>query len=321
MNRRQRERAILRIVYKESEFQSVVQQESPDFVLQRVDTEPFGVEITELFDTESDARTVIHPTYISDLLSGEPPMHRDDAAVLGVSEVTIRGPDGKEKASGVPAIIRPLASVEERAGILAGTVDKKQRKAASYAGGLSHVNLIVMDRSDESWSPESLNIGELLIPDLRDELRRTRFREVFFVTRTRGRGRFYVPLRMVLLVSELYLFGEALISYKRETIERAQLIPMFARFMDSLDFPVQLVSVPGRGHAASMGNAAVAVSSSGDVTILDHADHAPPPKSRLPWSHSTFVEEADFIDHHAGLREESIFVTEIAMDPVQEPPF
>ena len=65
-----RERASLRLVYDEEKFALVEHRDEPDFVLQHHgDHLPFGVEVTDLYETESDARAQLHPTYISDLLA------------------------------------------------------------------------------------------------------------------------------------------------------------------------------------------------------------------------------------------------------------
>jgi hypothetical protein len=53
--RKDRERAVLQMVYDLDQFDSVRDSESPDFILQhRSEQEYFGVEITEFYLTESD---------------------------------------------------------------------------------------------------------------------------------------------------------------------------------------------------------------------------------------------------------------------------
>lgn len=318
MEKGDRERAALQVVYDEEDFDTVTQRESPDFVLSRRDGDAFGVEITELFDTESDARIMNLPSYISEILAGKPHKHKDDVKTLSVSEVTITDKDGNEKASGVPAIIRELPSIETRAQFLVHAISKKQKKAPDYLDGLTHVNLIIMDRSDGSWRPESLNIGELLIPDLRSALLESRFREIFFVTRTRARGRFFVPLRMVLLVSELYFFAEAVSTYERAIIDKDQLIDLFTRYMQSPGYPIQFVSVQGR-PAACLGNSAVGLGTE-STEIFDFADFPAPKDLPLAEDFPRFILEDDFVSHHARTLEAGTFVTEIAMDPVIDPP-
>ncbi len=88
-----REPACLNTVYVETEFESVRLTDRPDFILQhRSPAPPFGVEVTDLYQSESEARLAEHPDYISELLAGGDHMHRDDQETLKVSTVTIHGP-------------------------------------------------------------------------------------------------------------------------------------------------------------------------------------------------------------------------------------
>ena len=71
MDKHKRERAIFQMVYDEGVFESVSQQETPDYVLRHPGSHSsFGVEITELYETEADARIIHHPRYLSELLAG-----------------------------------------------------------------------------------------------------------------------------------------------------------------------------------------------------------------------------------------------------------
>src|ERR1700737_4022833 len=105
MNKAEREWATLRLVYDDQEFASVAHSDSPDFLLRHPSSDmQFGVEVTELYETESDARARFHESYIDDLLAGAPPMHRDDAEVLAVNRFVLTDSEGNVKASGFPAI-------------------------------------------------------------------------------------------------------------------------------------------------------------------------------------------------------------------------
>lgn len=320
MNKRDRERAILRIVYNETEFDSILQQESPDFVLSRKGHVPFGVEVTEMFDTEADARALAHPKYISSLLSGAPPMHKDDSKLLPRTEVTIVDPDGKEKASGVPAIMKELPTVEERAESLSQVIEKKQQKHSSYAQGLSHVNLILMDRSDSSWRPSSLNVGDLLTAELSETLFTTNFREVYFVTTTRDRDRFYLPLRMLLLIAEIHFFAETVPSFADEDFSLDDIVPAFAALMADQNRPVKLVHIEGKGSAACLGNTAVRPTVE-TLEILDQADFPQPPTLESVAKPPSFLRDPEFLSQHARNVAEHTLITEIAMTPVVDPSF
>ncbi|AUD03271.1 hypothetical protein CWM47_16375 [Spirosoma pollinicola] len=66
-----KEMAILKMVYDTAHFKSVSNQESPDFVLQHHNLDTgFGVEITELYHSESHARLKNVSWYTDHLLNG-----------------------------------------------------------------------------------------------------------------------------------------------------------------------------------------------------------------------------------------------------------
>ena len=314
-----REREILRAVYDESAFDEVIEQERPDFVLRREGLADFGIEITELFDSESDARVRNRPSYVSDLLAGKPPIHKDDIDVLKISEVTISDADGKIKATGVPSIIRPTPTVDERARTLSTAIEKKEPKALLYTASLDHVNLIVMD-SAPTWAPESLNVGELLIEDLRRPLLNSQFREIYLVTGTRGKGSFFVPMRMALLLAELYLFGESISSFEGADVSRQDLIPLFVEFAATQLMPLSLVKARN-GMGAALGNAVVEVTPDGAVSVLDQADFELPGPLPVPNTPGGVIHRASFVEHYEKVRRDSVFVTEIAMPVVVEPSF
>lgn len=99
---------------------------------------PFGVEVTEFYDTESDARARNHPTYVSDLLAGGGHMHKDDVSVLSVARVSIQGPDGVVKQTDVSAILRELPTYDDKAKQLAAAIAKKDEDVATYEPAMSH---------------------------------------------------------------------------------------------------------------------------------------------------------------------------------------
>jgi hypothetical protein len=107
VNKAQREWLAVTSIYDPAEFQVFLHQDRPDFVLAFKDDEPrFGVEVTELFQTEANARLVHVPEYATRLFAGQPHMHKDDVSVLNVARVAIHDKDGNLKQSDVPAVIQ-----------------------------------------------------------------------------------------------------------------------------------------------------------------------------------------------------------------------
>ena len=91
VEKRANEWSILRTVYDIEECTAVEESERPDFLLTKHGhgAVPFGVEVTELFRDQADARSVRHPDYLDALFRGAPHMHKDDKAALPLSFMRI----------------------------------------------------------------------------------------------------------------------------------------------------------------------------------------------------------------------------------------
>ncbi len=183
MNKKARERAILRSVYDEKAFASIKDSERPDFVLHYPTTPtPFGVEVTELYFAEADARLRNIPGYMEELWAGGNHRHKDDKNVLRQTKATVTGPDGVVKAQDVPIIFRQMPPVGEYTRLLATAIVEKTSEASDYQTDLSHVNLIIMDRTGRLYELNREYIFKhVFAPEVRDALIHTSFREVFLV--------------------------------------------------------------------------------------------------------------------------------------------
>ena len=91
---KKRERKILRRVFDESGFAIVDEDESPDFVLATRFGIRVGVEVTELYRSQSDARVTRIPGYFDELISGPRFRHRDDVETIRVVDIEIQSPAG-----------------------------------------------------------------------------------------------------------------------------------------------------------------------------------------------------------------------------------
>lgn len=79
MNFKQRnEQRIFDTVYGNTNHLNTTHGDKPDFLVSLVDDLKFGVEITEFFQSESQARLNNIPSYISELLDGKSMRHKDD---------------------------------------------------------------------------------------------------------------------------------------------------------------------------------------------------------------------------------------------------
>ncbi len=207
MRRKDRERAILELVYDLDHFAAVWESEKPDFKLRHQNEEEFfGVEITEFYLFESDARIKSIPGYLSELFAGGKPRHRDDVDSLKVTKARLRRA-GESEDELIDVIKRELPEVPACVRMIAAAIEQKDQKLMSYESGLNHVNLIMLDHGHRlmTLSPEYF-YSFFFTPDLCATLARTGFREIFFVTVFKEQGRVYIPLKLLYLLSHFYMF-------------------------------------------------------------------------------------------------------------------
>jgi len=317
MTKRERERAILKMVYDVHAYASIDDHERPDFLLRHsVDGPPFGIEVTELFATESDARMRHRADYITRLFAGGAPMHKDDVKTLRVAKVVITTKDGVEKARDVPAIIRRMPTVAEHSRMIADTIRRKDVQAATYDPMHSHVNLVILDRVDSLVGSGEINTAEWFCKELKSALLETSFREVFWIRTIEHARRVFIPLRMLLLLSEFYLFGDAVVLYgpTPETLDPESLAELFVGFMQPRGLSVQLIRHGHDQRAAAFGNTAVLLDAEGRVSVLDFADFIVP--SPIEASPDSLTGTEQFASHYRSHVSNNSFVTELMIDVV-----
>ena len=320
MHKSEKERIILSMVYDLSRFASVIQRECPDFSLRYASVDQaFGVEVTELYYSESNARTHNIPRYTTDLLAGGDHRHRDDRAVLQVGRINILARDGTEKASDVPAILQKIPPIEAYARKLADVIEHKNSKLPEYIrGDLSHVNLIVMDREDRlHMAPPETLYEYLFVPEINKVLSHTDFREVYLVTRVAPDRRICIPLRMVLLVSELYLF-HGMLRERHPTLKfssmQAELL-LFAAFARMRGLEVGIAHTKQGEIELILGNSGVRMGEDLKIGIFDYADFPQPAVSEsVIVAENASCLDADLLHYYEDYRSRNTFVCGIVFD-------
>jgi hypothetical protein len=229
------ERLVLEKVYRRRNLAEVNWREKPDFSLRlRHASGLFGVEVSRYYDSESEARLTESPGYSQQLLSGGALRHKNDGRGFSVTTVTITGDDGQIIAADEPAIMREMPAVHAVIeGVGSQIVDKG--KLFPHESELSHVNLIVDERTGVLATSESRDLcRHLRAPGFNDAVFRSRFREIFLVTRFKS-GPCFVPLKMLLGLAQLHFFDDALATVIGEQqLETYEYMELFARNLSSI---------------------------------------------------------------------------------------
>jgi hypothetical protein len=318
MNKREAERAIFELVYDPDRYESVVHRDKPDFeVLTRFGGR-FGVEATELFPSEADARLRKRPDYITELLAGDPHMHRDDISVLQSITVEITDPDGSVKQTDVPAVLLALPTIADHAQGIADTITRKNTKATDYkADGYSFTSLVIFD-----WFPPESNplteysLRELLTFETRKALNESSFREVYLAGMSEEGLLSYRPLRLILALEAMFMFGSALEQFRDgdifQTVAPAGFISLFIQVSSQLGRTYSYALVSGEPFA--VGEAAAVTASPGSETrVLDLFDGDPPASCALPAAPlegTDLVELADFV---SAFENQNAFISGVAV--------
>jgi len=320
-SKKERERRVLRYVYDESRFDSVVPSECPDFVIHRRHGEGlFGVEVTEVYSSHPDARLECLPDYCSELFDNKRPRHRDDITALEVKKLQLIGPDGSVEAGNVPGIMRELPSVNEYRELLARAISTKGAKRSAYSESLDYINLIVRDHIGRLECSKREHFSALVFDEsLKQTVAESGFQEVFVVTRIEGSDMF-VPLVSLTLVSELYAFGEALqrSGTDDETIaDRNEFIELFAQFLSVRGFAAR-ISRRDDGVEVILGGTGVMLNDEKGILIRNHSDfllpacESPPRPGTSIWRLPQAVLSA-----HSSMLDEVVFALPYAFDVVQ----
>ena len=315
-----REWASLRMVYDERRFSSVTYRDRPDFILRHRGTRgtEFGVEVTDFYESEADGRATLHPDYIGQLLAGGRHMHKDDIDILAVEAFQLLDSEGNVKA-GFPGILRERMPLAQHLSAVAGVVRQKSAKARRYLSGLSHVNLIIVDRDGIVQPiPKEYSTKELLIPQLREALLDTPFQEVFLVSLVHDQ-RVFRPLQMLILVEKFRLFVGALgtCDLGPASLDFQDVVPLFGHVMKDLGMAISL-ALNSDGTWCAVYRGSGIFHSGNETRILDFGDHDPPPAVKLPTSPLSPEGTLAFHAHFAEIVRANTFVTELAIPVLGE---
>ncbi len=210
------------MVYGPGELGSLDDSERPDFIATLPGVgDPFGIEVTEFYLSESDARLRNIRGYLSDIFGHGRYRHVDDHKFLKVDEVTITPTDGGDGRR-VPAIIQTFPDTSEHLRQLAEVIRSKGSKARGYQR-LQHLNLIVLDHLDRWGTLSSASLCRTLTSaHIPAAFWSSPYREIFYVTSLSGDRWVYVPLGLHCLLAEAFAVDRVIASSLKPTTDHAR---------------------------------------------------------------------------------------------------
>jgi hypothetical protein len=318
--KKKKERNIFDFVYADRVLTSVAPSEEPDFKVKNADCE-FGVEITEFYFSHSLARIRNIPGYAMEILEEGKYRHKDDFTPLAVKEFTVEPGDNRRPSFKVQGFMQERPKINDYVNKVSAVIEHKNTRFAIYVTGLNHVNLIIFDCEHCLLGTPKNKFHPLFFqPQLETALIHTSFREVYFVTQL---GEFdspkkvYIPLKMVFLVAEMFLFNhimteeytDALLTYAEKL---GLLCAEYLLWRGAKDISFKDGS---DGYEVVYGNAGIFIAKDNSVTIRDYSDLALPVDFTLVSTQgvSSFFNDA-FLKTFETYKHGTVFSSELCFD-------
>jgi len=193
---------------------NVISTESPDFICIKSGSPVLGVEITELFTNETDARLDKIDGYSLALLNGGDFRHKEDKENIKVDRVKYIK-KGNDDGPEIDAIIHELPNFSQRANLLIKTIIEKEGKAEKYLESCSKVDLIINDASRLFWFEKYENIFFPLSRLIdRQVIIDSKFREIFLITACKKNSIIKIPLKLNLFAEDINILEKLIVDSK-----------------------------------------------------------------------------------------------------------
>jgi len=319
MDKKEREKAILKMVYNNDRIDKIIDGENPDFKVRNKHQQNFfGVEVTDLYYSESSARLRNISKYLGEILESKRYRHKEDTKALKVHKFTLLS-DGKPDRQ-LEGILQELPPVSQYVQMVVNILNNKSARIQDYIRGLTHINLIILDTENRLiMLPRSDFYRNFFTPYLKTSLCNSDFREVFFVTKLETDRWVYFPLKMLFLVSELYLFDGVLQHYYPQLHlgSPKEELSLFAYYLSHIGVNGIHITNTTDEFEVIYGNCGVILTDNKKVVIRDYADY-PLPKHALPFAGEdigVFIDDA-FETNVSEFVKNNTFVTELAFDAI-----
>lgn len=209
------ERQIFDYVYgRRHEWKTIVEAEEPDFLCAKENT-LIGVEITELFLDQSDARLRRVDGYSLKLLNGGNFLHKSDKENIKIDKIKYFQ-NGDPGCPGIElsAIIQRVPHLTKKASLLSATIAAKEKKIKNYLKSCSAVDLIINDASALFMFDKYEN---MIIPLFnyidRNLIANSGFREIYLITRNTDNIKIKVPLKLNMFAQDVTIIEKLLVEW------------------------------------------------------------------------------------------------------------
>lgn len=305
------------MVYDREKFDEVIESENPDFrIRNKYHQDFFGVEIIDLYYSESTARLKNIPQYFDEIINDKHYRHKMDISDLAVHQFTLQS-DGKPDRQ-IEGILQELPPISNYIQAIADKIRDKDARIQDYRKGLTHVNLIIYDTGGRLVTlPRSDFYRIFYIPNFKASLVKSEFREIYFITSIENGKWVYYPLKMVYLVSELCMFDGVLGTFYRNLKigSPKEELNDFAQYLYHIGVKEIYISDMPNEYELIYGNCGIIITDEKRVIIRDYGDYPLPQNIQLYCGGDTSqLIDKNFERNIKTFTDNNTFSTELAFD-------
>lgn len=180
----------------------ILAHEKPDILVRRNSNIQLGVEVTEIYSHETDAKLKNLKGYSFGLIDGTMNVHHKDKERIKVDKATLLDSEGNEKAKFM-AILQGFPPFKDRVKILENAINEKENRISSYLASCGVLDLIIVDSSDLFHHDK---FEEFYRPYCafyqKDKPLKSLFREIYLVTTRKDNSKVFIPLRGNMFLSD-----------------------------------------------------------------------------------------------------------------------
>jgi hypothetical protein len=207
---------IFKCVYGQPNDWNIIPSEAPDFICLKDGKPILGVEVTELFTDQSDARLNKIHNYTLDLLNGGDFLHKEDKENIIIDRIKYIK-NGESDGPEINAVIKELPSLAVRSDLLSDTIETKEGKVDKYIESSPAVDLIINDTSHlfffDKYEDLIVPLSRLVNKGL---IINSKFREIFLITITKDNSKVRIPLKLNLFAQDISILEKIIFEWKKQ---------------------------------------------------------------------------------------------------------
>jgi hypothetical protein len=239
-DKKDREHQILNMVYDPEERMKAIASEGPDFIVDCLPAAIFGVEITEFYFTDSEARLRNIPGYFTQIMDKGEYKHKNDKKELKVDEVLYTSSKDNSSKT-IRAIMHPVPPIDEYTNGICDAIETKNIKAVHYNAELDFIDLVIYDTYGYlSIHPHKDGLYKSLFNDRVNKLiRETLFREIYLISKNSDLELIHVPLKGMFFFAETRWLMYYVAKYHEDLLEMSEndFVKMCYEYFRFLGFP------------------------------------------------------------------------------------